>query len=217
MLLGDRNKWLNDNYFISFSHELLMREGNKIIVICFKVQSGISNQSWKRGFGTYQPRSQAPPNPQIPGNEIEYVHESTFAFNQPYLGKGLLTKGLFICTRDTRMSWFPETYWFHRGFIWSHPSWVTGMCLFHQKKRWKVDNNLSIKRKLILFAYIASQRMLVSFLAFFFGGFTWSNDVLNFIVYFIRNTAFIWTKIYPAWSGSRSRETSRSPYKQLWK
>ena len=97
---------------------------------------------------------------------------------------------------------------------------VNGMCLFHQKKRSKVDNNLSIKRKLILFAYIASQRMLVFFLAFFFGGFTWSDDILNFIVYFIRNTAFIWTKIYPAWSGSRllqprsrSRETSRSPYK----
>ena len=47
---------------------------------------------------------------------------------------------------------------FHPGFIWS---WYTGMSrvhrdvyitLFHSKKRGKVDNNLSIKRKLILFA-----------------------------------------------------------------
>ena len=41
MLSGDRNKWLNDNSFISFSHEYIESKHSQ------------SKLHWKRGFGKY--------------------------------------------------------------------------------------------------------------------------------------------------------------------
>ena len=122
------------------------------------------------------------------------------------------------------MSRLPETYFIPGLYDLGTPGCLgwPGCVYFIKKKRGKVDNNLSIKRKLILFASIASQRMLFLF-AFFFWGFPLSHVVLNFISLHsgVLGYCVYMDKLCPAWPGSRllqpesrSGGTSRSPYKR---
>ena len=124
------------------------------------------------------------------------------------------TTGVGITLRDNKLFILfvlhPELFCFK-----SEP----GMCLFHQKKRGKVDNNLSIKRKLILFAINSIRFLFLSFLEVF--PCQTSFKILFHFIPVYRDVAFIWEKICPGVPRSRLLQpgfrytgTSRSPYKR---